>query len=167
MKRFHVHVSVENLETAVRFYSTLFGAAPSVQQPDYAKWMIEEPRVNFAISQRGRSAGVNHLGFQLDSAEELHDMRSQLQAADASLVEENARACCYARSDKYWVTDPAGIAWETFHSLGSIPVFGEDSSATVGSPCCVPVVSAKAPIESQSCCAPPISAKSASSGSAL
>jgi predicted enzyme related to lactoylglutathione lyase len=165
MRRFHVHVSVENLESAVRFYSTLFGVAPSVQYHDYAKWMLEEPRVNFAISQRERAAGVNHLGFQLDSTEELHGMRAQLQAADAGLVEEAAQACCYARSDKYWVTDPAGIAWETFHTLGSIPMFGEETSSTTGNACCVPLASIKTLSKSQACCVPAGSVEASSSSS--
>jgi len=101
MKRFHVHVSVEKLEDSIRFYSSLFGVAPTVVQPDYAKWMLEEPRVNFAISQRGRQAGVNHLGFQVENDDELKAMRGQLEAADAGLLEQKDAACCYARSDKY------------------------------------------------------------------
>jgi extradiol dioxygenase family protein len=127
MKRFHIHVSVNDLAQSIRFYSTLFGAEPSRVEADYAKWMLEDPRVNFAISRRGQPMGVNHLGFQLDSAEELNALHTQLQAADARVMQENEQACCYARSDKYWVTDPTGIAWESFHSLGSIPIYGEDT----------------------------------------
>ena len=112
MKRFHVHVSVEKLEESIRFYSSLFGTAPTVVQPDYAKWMLDDPRVNFAISQRGRQPGVNHLGFQVEDDAELKAMRGQLEAADAGLLEQTNAACCYARSDKYWVTDPQGVAWE-------------------------------------------------------
>jgi catechol 2,3-dioxygenase-like lactoylglutathione lyase family enzyme len=121
MKRFHVHVSVEDLSKSITFYSTLFGAAPSVAQADYAKWMLDDPRVNFAISRRGTAKGIDHLGFQVDAAEELTALKSQLQRADASLVEEMGTTCCYAESDKYWVTDPQGIAWETFHSLRGAP----------------------------------------------
>ena len=121
MKRFHLHVSVENLEQSIIFYSTLFASAPTVRQADYAKWMLEDPRVNFAISARRRPIGVNHLGFQVDTDEELRGMHAQLQAADERLVQEDEQPCCYARSNKYWVTDPTGIAWETFHTLGSFP----------------------------------------------
>ena len=127
MKRFHLHISVGDLDESVRFYSTLFLTQPSLRQPDYAKWMLEDPRINFAISTGRRPVGVNHLGFQLDSDGELRAMHRQLEAADSSLIQENEQPCCYARSDKYWVTDPTGIAWETFHTLGSIPVYGEDT----------------------------------------
>jgi catechol 2,3-dioxygenase-like lactoylglutathione lyase family enzyme len=128
MKRLHVHVSVKDLPASIRFYRTLFGAAPVVTQPDYAKWMLEDPRVNFAISTGRQPVGVNHLGFQVETDEELRHMRAQLKAADARMVEESEQPCCYAKSDKYWVTDPTGIAWETFHTLGSIPVYGEDTA---------------------------------------
>ena len=127
MKRLHVHVSVGDLAASVRFYQTLFGLEPTVLKPDYAKWMLEDPRLNFAISTRRQPVGVNHLGFQVDTDEELRGMRGQLEAADALMLEESEQPCCYARSDKYWVTDPSGIAWETFHTLGSIPVYGEDT----------------------------------------
>jgi lactoylglutathione lyase len=127
MKRLHVHVSVKDLAASIRFYQTLFGSEPVVTKSDYAKWMLEDPRVNFAISTQRQPVGVNHLGFQVDTDEELRGMRAQLEAADARMIEENEQACCYARSDKYWVTDPTGIAWETFHTLGGIPVYGEDT----------------------------------------
>jgi len=149
MKRLHVHVSVADLPASIRFYNTLFGAQPAVTKPEYAKWMIEEPRMNFAISVGRQPVGVNHLGFQVDSDEELLRMRAQLVAADAQMIEERAQPCCYAQSDKYWVTDPTGIAWETFHTLGSIPVYGRDtpvfghgtSDVPVEAPkggCCIP-----------------------------
>ena len=156
MKRLHLHVSVKDLPASIRFYRTLFGAEPVVTKPDYAKWMLEDPRVNFAISTQRQPVGINHLGFQVDTDEELHGMRAQLEAADARMVAESEQPCCYAKSDKYWVTDPTGIAWETFHTLGSIPVYGEDTpvfnhgvstvpdtgaccvpAATVNEPCCV------------------------------
>ena len=128
MKRFHVHVAVPDLEAGIRFYSTMFGEEPSVVKHDYAKWMLEDPRVNFAISHRdGRRAGVNHLGFQVESDEELSGIHSRLKEAGGGIVEERDVSCCYARSDKYWIKDPAGIAWESFHSLGTVPVFGEDA----------------------------------------
>jgi catechol 2,3-dioxygenase-like lactoylglutathione lyase family enzyme len=154
MKRFHVHVAVDDLAESIRFYSTLFAANPTVREVDYAKWMLDDPRVNFAISSRGRAAGVNHLGFQVDSAAELTGIRAQLAAADSSMVEQTAAACCYARSDKYWVTDPSGIAWETFHSLGAAPVYGEDDrrSAQEGN-CCVPLPGADDKASS-GCCIP-------------
>lgn len=136
MKRFHVHVAVERLEESLRFYSTLFGSGPTVSRPDYAKWMLDDPCINFAISQRDRTAGINHLGLQVETAEELAAMRSQLESADAALVEQTGVACCYARSDKHWVTDPSGIAWETFRSLGQVPMFGDDTRAASGDAAC-------------------------------
>ena len=123
MKRFHVHVAVPDLSAGVRFYSTLFGAEPAVRKDDYAKWMLDDPRINFAISQRAAKAGVNHLGFQVDTASELESLHENLEAADRAVVAEKGVSCCYSRSDKYWITDPAGIAWESFLSLGTIPMF--------------------------------------------
>ena len=139
MKRFHVNVSVADIPEAIRFYAALFDAPPSVVKDDYAKWMLEDPRVNFAISKRGYPIGVNHLGFQVESAAELTGMQAQLLAADHSLIEQADAACCYARSDKYWITDPAGLAWETFHTLQSIPLYGADTDmAPKTAACCVP-----------------------------
>ena len=138
MKRFHVHIAVPDLGASIRFYSTLFGAEPAVRKDDYAKWMLDEPRINFAISQRGAAVGVNHLGFQVDSGEELEALRANLEAADRSVVAEEGANCCYARSDKYWVTDPAGVPWESFRSLGTVPFFhGEAKEAAKGA-CCTP-----------------------------
>ena len=136
MKRFHVHVAVPDLQSSIRFYSTIFGAEPAVVKPDYAKWMLEDPRVNFAISQRGGGSGVNHLGFQVDEASELTELHSRLRAADAGVLEEKDVSCCYARSDKYWVTDPAGVAWESFHSLGTVPFYMGASEASEKGACC-------------------------------
>jgi len=140
MKRFHVHVAVKDLGESIRFYSSLFGTSPSVERHDYAKWMLEDPRVNFAISSRLDKAGLNHLGFQVESSSELKGMKDQLFSADASMTEESGKACCYARSDKYWVKDPTGIAWETFHTLSSAPVY-EEADVNIGeaSGCCVPL----------------------------
>ena len=141
MKRFHVHVSVPDLDASIRFYSALFGTGPAVVKGDYAKWMLEDPRVNFAISQRGGKAGLNHLGLQTDSDEELELLNGRLQQAELSTHAEKETACCYARSNKYWVTDPTGIAWETFHTLGEVPTFnGEEEAAPAGAAaaCCAP-----------------------------
>jgi catechol 2,3-dioxygenase-like lactoylglutathione lyase family enzyme len=141
MKRFHVHVGVEDLDRSILFYSGLFGAAPTVRKPDYAKWMIDEPRVNFAISQRGAgSVGVNHLGLQAESDDELAGLRDRFEAADASsVVDQPGIHCCYAKGDKHWVTDPQGIAWEAFHTLESIPFFGATvEPATDEKTCCAP-----------------------------
>jgi len=151
MKRFHIHVSVPSLPDSIRFYSQLFGAAPTVEKPDYAKWMLEDPRVNFAISTQRQPVGVNHLGFQVDTEDELRGLQTQLQAADARMIQEDQQPCCYARSDKYWVTDPTGIAWETFHTLGAIPVYGEDTAVFDHGASTVPVPATTN--EVSSCCA--------------
>jgi len=146
MKRFHVHVAVPNLRAGIDFYSTMFGAQPSVVKPDYAKWMLEDPGVNFAISERAtKTAGINHLGFQVDTDEELEQIHARLAAADTSVVEEKNVSCCYANSDKYWVTDPAGVPWESFRSLGTVPFRGDDAvAASKGGGCCDPTGSEKA-----------------------
>ncbi|HEX3097998.1 MAG TPA: ArsI/CadI family heavy metal resistance metalloenzyme [Usitatibacter sp.] len=149
MKRFHVHVAVPDLADAIRFYSTLFGAEPSVRKDDYAKWMLDDPRVNFAISHRGGAAGINHLGFQVDDPAELEGIHARLQAADAGVTEEKDVSCCYARSDKYWVTDPAGVPWESFKSLGTVPFYGADEKKDGEAGCCAP--SAKAPAGAACC----------------
>jgi catechol 2,3-dioxygenase-like lactoylglutathione lyase family enzyme len=130
MKRFHVHLSVDDLQASIRFYSTVFETPPAVVQPDYAKWMLDDPRINFAISRRGAPAGLNHLGLQVDSDEELDAMRRGIGAASVAAFDQPQAACCYARSDKYWIEDPQGIAWETFHTLDSIPVFGADTATS-------------------------------------
>lgn len=129
MKRLHVHVSVENLRRSIGFYSTLFGAEPTVVKPDYAKWMLDDPRVNFAISDRTVEIGVDHLGIQVDSAEELAEVAGRLKAAGTETRDQENTTCCYARSDKSWVKDPSGIDWETFHSFGSAVSYGEDAEA--------------------------------------
>lgn len=156
MKRFHVHLSVDRIEPNVRFYSAMFGEPPAVLKNDYAKWMLEDPRVNFAISTREPSRGLNHLGFQVDSGQELQAMEAQLRGADSALMEEVDTTCCYANSNKYWVTDPQGVAWETFHTLGSVPLFGGDNSPGE-SPCCTPeqkVEARVAPPGTSGCCTP-------------
>ena len=141
MKRFHVHVSVDDLAASIRFYSSIFGVGPAVEKSDYAKWMLEDPRINFAISNRGGKAGVNHLGLQVDSADELAALRAQVARADIAADDEPAAQCCYAVSDKYWIEDPQGVAWETFHTLGDIPVFGNDATPraeAAPAACCTP-----------------------------
>jgi len=141
MKRFHVHAHVEDLQASVAFYSRMFGTEPTRLEGDYAKWMLDEPRINFAISTRGGKPGVDHLGIQTDTEQELAELKARAQAADMSLQDEGETSCCYARSDKYWVTDPQGIAWEQFHTLHDIPVFGVDRSAapaSAASACCAP-----------------------------
>ena len=139
MKRLHVHVAVADLAASIKFYSTMFASEPTVQKTDYAKWMLDDPRVNFAISARGAAPGLNHLGIQVDSAGELAEMNARLQKLEGDVVEEMGTACCYAKSDKYWANDPTGIAWETYHTLDSIPVFGasEEGAVRAGG-CCVP-----------------------------
>lgn len=139
MKRFHVHAHVEDLQASIAFYSRLFAAEPTRVESDYAKWMLEDPRINFAISTRGGKPGVDHLGIQTDTEEELAELKERARAADMSLLAEGETTCCYARSDKYWLTDPQGIAWEQFHTLGSIPVFSEGTKAAPeASACCAP-----------------------------
>lgn len=157
MKRFHVHVAVNDLQKGIGFYSTLFGAEPTVLKDDYAKWMLDDPRVNFAISERGSAPGINHLGFQVDEASELDEIRARLESASASVTNEENVSCCYARSDKAWVTDPAGVAWETFHSLGTVPFYngekrpGEKPAAKAA--CCAPAAKEMAaPSKRAACC---------------
>ena len=136
MRRFHVHLGVPDLAASVRFYSDLFGMPPSVEKPDYAKWMLDDPRVNFAISHRTSRAGLNHLGLQAESAEELAAIRSQFAAADAEGVFDEPNVnCCYARGNKHWTKDPQGIAWEAFHTLDSVPVYGDADQPAEVSAC--------------------------------
>lgn len=146
MKRFHVHVHVEDLPRSLAFYTRLFAAEPTRVESDYAKWMLDDPRINFAISTRGGTPGVDHLGFQTDDAAELSELKARATAADMALLDEGTTSCCYARSEKHWITDPQGIAWEHFHTLGDIPVFGE-REATPGdaaaSACCAPTTRGK------------------------
>jgi lactoylglutathione lyase len=155
MKRFHVHLHVEDLARSIAFYSKLFAAEPSRVESDYAKWMLDDPRINFAISTRGAKPGVDHLGFQADDPAELAEMKSRAEAADMALLDEGETTCCYARSEKHWVTDPQGIAWEHFHTLGNIPVFSEGQQASAASACCAPTPRGKPvgiPVKSQSSC---------------
>lgn len=138
MKRMHVHVSVKDLAVSIDFYRNLFGAEPTVIKDDYAKWMLDDPRVNFAISTRADSTGVNHLGIQTDSDEELTDIEARVASAGLSVREESNAQCCYARSDKHWLTDPQGVVWEAFHTLDDIPTYGGQRSS--GTACCAPAM---------------------------
>jgi catechol 2,3-dioxygenase-like lactoylglutathione lyase family enzyme len=126
MKRFHIHLAVDNLQQNIDFYSALFQAEPTVLEADYAKWMLDDPRINFAISSRGRKPGLDHLGLQVEFDHELETVQQGLASAALPVAPQKQAACCYAESNKYWTVDPQGIAWEAFHSLGSIPMFGED-----------------------------------------
>jgi lactoylglutathione lyase len=146
VKRFHVHVHVENLAQSVAFYSQLFASEPSRLESDYAKWMLDDPRINFAISTRGGKLGIDHLGFQTDDAQELAELKARAQSADMALFDEGATSCCYAQSEKHWVTDPQGIAWEHFHTLANIPVFSEreaQAQEAAASACCAPTTRGK------------------------
>lgn len=153
MKRFHVHLHVADMSQSVAFYTRLFDAAPTRQEADYAKWMLADPPVNFAISTRGQGTGLDHLGFQTDDPEELAMMRARAQAADMALLDEGETTCCYSRSQKHWVTDPQGVAWEHFHTLASIPVFREEVTTTCGVPRGKPVsIPVSDSSSSSSCC---------------
>ena len=127
MKRFHVHVSVSDLQQSIRFYSSLFATQPTVLKDDYAKWMLDDPRVNFAISTCSAKSGVDHLGIQAEDSAELEDLGARLAQADVALTAQKNASCCYAKSDKYWTIDPQGVAWESFHTLESAPVYGSDT----------------------------------------
>lgn len=148
MKRLHVHIAVENLEASVRFYSELFAAEPAVLKSDYAKWMLEDPRVNFAISRRGAKPGIEHLGIQVESRPELEEIYTRLKRAERPVLEEGATTCCYAQSEKSWIDDPQGVQWETFLTTGESTVYGHDPERaveieTTPATCCRP-----------SCCEP-------------
>jgi catechol 2,3-dioxygenase-like lactoylglutathione lyase family enzyme len=125
MKRLHVHVCVDDLAASTRFYSTLFAAEPTVMKPDYAKWMLDDPRVNFAISTRSGKSGLDHLGIQVETQDELHEVYDRLQQADRPVLDEGATTCCYAKSEKSWIADPQGLSWETFLTSGSSTVYGD------------------------------------------
>ena len=142
MRRFHVHVNVDQLDSSIRFYTTLFGAAPTVLKPDYAKWMLDDPRVNFAISQRGCQAGVDHLGMQAEDAAELAAIGARLQAADVVALTEKGGTCCYARSDKFWAEDPQGVRWETFHTHGEATTYAQAPNES-GTTCCGPAATSE------------------------
>jgi predicted lactoylglutathione lyase len=150
MKRMHVHVSVGDLQHSIRFYSALFAAEPSVVKSDYAKWMLDDPRVNFAISTRGRQLGLDHLGIQVENRDELQDVYARLRKAGGNVVDQGQTACCYATSEKSWIDDPAGIAWETFFTTGETTQYGDgsgerDARVAHAKACCVPQQAGPAP----------------------
>ena len=148
MRRFHVHLGVPDLAASIRFYSDLFGVPPSVEKPDYAKWMLDDPRVNFAISHRASRTGLNHLGFQAESAEELAAIRAQFAAADPEkLFDEPNVSCCYAHGNKHWTKDPQGIAWEAFHTLDSVPIYGDTEAPAEAGACGTTVTQCCGPAE--------------------
>ena len=140
MKRFHVHLHVQDLPQSIGFYSKLFAAEPARLEADYAKWMLEDPPLNFAISTRGAANGIDHLGIQTDNTQELEVLKVRAQLADLALQDTGTTTCCYARSEKHWLTDPQGIAWEHFHTLGHIPLFNEAAAAPAiaDAPACCP-----------------------------
>ena len=137
MRRMHINVGVENIEQSIKFYNALFGAEPIKTKVDYAKWMLDDPRINFAISSRTSTKGVDHLGLQVDEDSELEELRQRLQAADMALFDEGETVCCYARSDKSWVQDPSGVAWEAFKTMEDVQLFAETESLEADS-CCAP-----------------------------
>ncbi len=149
MKRLHVHVAVDDLTHSIGFYSALFAAEPSVIKTDYAKWMLDDPRVNFAISTRGRQAGLDHLGIQVENDDELKEIYARLHKAGGNIIEQGQTACCYAKSEKSWIDDPAGISWETFLTTGENTDYGDGTGERVArvaheKSCCAPQVAAPA-----------------------
>lgn len=156
MKRFHAHVAVENMETSIDFYSKLFGQPPTKKQNDYAKWMLDDPRINFAISARGHAVGVNHFGFQADSVQELAELKTRADAASpGEVLDQGKSACCYSNSEKHWTIDPQGLAWEHFHTVSDAPEFGSDTAHQTGA-CCIPLRGSDqdAPSAQAACCIP-------------
>jgi catechol 2,3-dioxygenase-like lactoylglutathione lyase family enzyme len=156
MKRMHVHVAVKDLQQSIGFYSALFAAQPTVLKPDYAKWMLDDPRVNFAISTRGREPGLDHLGIQVENKDELDEVYARLRQAGTDIIEQGRTSCCYAKSEKSWIDDPAGIAWETFLTSGESTDYGDGSGERTArivheAACCVPQ-SAPAPAKASACC---------------
>jgi catechol 2,3-dioxygenase-like lactoylglutathione lyase family enzyme len=151
MKRLHVHVSVRDLDASVRFYSALFAATPVVLKADYAKWMLDDPLVNFAVSMRSARAGIEHLGIQVADKTELHEVYERLKKADGPVLEEGETVCCYAKSAKNWIEDPQGVRWETFLTIGESTVYGSEALESSAA-CCVPVGAAGEAGSAASCC---------------
>ena len=156
MKRMHIHIGVDSLEPSIKFYNALFGASPVKVKDDYAKWMLDDPRINFAISTRVGKKGVDHLGVQVDQDSELEELRTRLENADMATFGEGETICCYARSDKSWVKDPTGIAWEAYKTMEDVQLFSE-AEVVEGNACCapetnVPIDNNVAPIKESSCC---------------
>ena len=155
MKRMHVHVGVEDLPNAIGFYSALFATQPTVVKPDYAKWMLDDPRVNFAISTRGKQPGLDHLGIQVESQDELQEVYARLRKAGGNIIEQGQTSCCYAKSEKSWIDDPAGISWETFFTTGESTDYGmsveNDPRVAHAKTCCAPQTALTAQ-EASACC---------------
>lgn len=164
MKRFHLHVGVTDLDASIAFYTRLFGAAPSVVKPDYAKWMLEDPRINFAISMReGAAKGIEHVGLQVEDADELAEVQARLSAAGRPVLDEGATTCCYAKSEKSWIADPDGVVWEAFLTTGGSTTYGgspdleqlanaKANAAAAAGACCVPQAATPAPAWTGACC---------------
>jgi len=149
MKRMHIHVAVDNIERSIVFYNALFGQEPTKIKDDYAKWMLNDPRVNFAISNHNEKLGVNHLGLQVDAAEELTAVRGRMKKADMAMFDEGKTECCYAQSDKSWVQDPAGIPWEAFQTMAEAEFYSDHQANSQESSCCTPESKGQA-----GCCIP-------------
>ncbi|MDF1643196.1 MAG: ArsI/CadI family heavy metal resistance metalloenzyme [Pseudomonadales bacterium] len=157
MKRMHIHIGVENLNQSIIFYSALFGAQPVKTKTDYAKWMLDDPQVNFAISTRAGKEGVDHLGLQVDEESELQELRERLKGADMSVFDEGETVCCYARSDKSWVEDPSGIPWEAYKTMEDVQLFSASTESEAGT-CCAPETKSQpdgceSPESTTGCCA--------------
>jgi catechol 2,3-dioxygenase-like lactoylglutathione lyase family enzyme len=152
MKRMHVHVSVKDLEASIRFYSNLFALEPAVRKSDYAKWMLDDPLVNFAISVRGAPAGIEHLGIQVADEAELEEVYERLQRADGPVLDEGETVCCYAKSTKSWIEDPQGVRWETFLTTGESTVYGSEAPVAAATACCIPAKSAAQREPAAACC---------------
>ena len=157
MKRMHVHVAVENIPNAIGFYSALFAAKPAVVRADYAKWMLDDPRVNFAISTRGKQPGLDHLGIQVENQDELQEAYGRLRKAGGKIIEQGQTTCCYAKSEKSWIDDPAGISWETFFTTGESTDYGDgsgerDARIAHEKSCCAPQAAAQPVPETASAC---------------
>jgi len=151
----HIHVAVTDLENSIGFYSTMFGTEPVIKHQDYAKWQMDDPAVNFAISDRGQVTGINHLGIQVDSENELQEIAQRLENAEITFSSQQGTSCCYANSNKHWAMDPQGIAWESFHNLGDIPTFSENAISDTNSEssaCCIPLIQSELDDDTAACC---------------
>lgn len=136
----HLHVSVDDLQQSIGFYRALFGVDPTIEKPDYAKWMLDDPHVNFAISQRGAKSGLNHVGIQVDGESELAEIKARMDVAEMAIISQEGATCCYAKSDKHWVQDPSGLAWEAYCTMDSAPTFNHNDSQMAENVCCAPQI---------------------------
>jgi len=156
MKRMHIHIAVDELEKNIGFYSTMFGSAPTLERENYAKWYLNDPKINFAISIKEGGSGINHLGVQVDSESELQEIAQRLESAEINFSSQKGTSCCYSHSNKHWALDPQGIAWESFHTLSDTPVFSGGANANSGeSPsCCIPLSISQSSDQKEDCCIP-------------